>query len=331
MEAPDQAMATSVAPLSTAKSDNDDENRVVDGLERDASKGPLHLADTELRASIEAATLMMSPLAALSKAKGKKEEGDNSGASSNEGNGGNGNNSENSAALSFGNNSLAFNFDSEGNSGNSDSDDNRQTDRGKDATANQPQMQWRVSSSEETQTDSSQAKSTEALTTDSETKPPQENPSSDQLNRARQAEEEENAGYNTDDEGVGVSYEEKMRATHESSSAPESPVRSTNVAPMLTGSSSVCSTTETMDGAASQSSKRRKTKHQPEFETDAKREERNAREKERSFRIKERINELRECLSQGGVAIPKGTKSSVLVEAANYIRMLQEYQYRSEM
>ena len=64
---------------------------------------------------------------------------------------------------------------------------------------------------------------------------------------------------------------------------------------------------------------------------DMKREERNAREKERSFRISKQINELRNLLSSGGVIVPKGTKSSVLTEAANYIRMLQQHQYRSEM
>jgi hypothetical protein len=64
---------------------------------------------------------------------------------------------------------------------------------------------------------------------------------------------------------------------------------------------------------------------------DMKREERNAREKERSFRISRQISELRGLLSSGGVIVPKGTKSSVLTEAANYIRMLQQHQYRSEM
>jgi len=62
-----------------------------------------------------------------------------------------------------------------------------------------------------------------------------------------------------------------------------------------------------------------------------KREERNLREKERSLRISEQINELRDLLMNGGVVIPKGTKSSVLTEAANYIRLLQQHQYRSEM
>ena len=62
-----------------------------------------------------------------------------------------------------------------------------------------------------------------------------------------------------------------------------------------------------------------------------KREERNAREKERSFRISKQINELRDLLSTGGVIVAKGTKSSVLTEAANYIRMLQQHQYRAEL
>lgn len=62
-----------------------------------------------------------------------------------------------------------------------------------------------------------------------------------------------------------------------------------------------------------------------------KREERNQREKERSFRISKQITDLRNLLSNGGIVVPKGTKSSVLTEAANYIRMLQQHQYRSEM
>lgn len=62
-----------------------------------------------------------------------------------------------------------------------------------------------------------------------------------------------------------------------------------------------------------------------------KREERNQREKERSLRISKQITELRSLLASGGVVVPKGTKNSVLTEAANYIRMLQQHQYRSEM
>jgi PAS domain-containing protein len=62
-----------------------------------------------------------------------------------------------------------------------------------------------------------------------------------------------------------------------------------------------------------------------------KREERNAREKERSYRITSQINELRALLSTGGVIVPKGTKNAVLTEAANYIRALQQQQYKSEI
>jgi len=64
---------------------------------------------------------------------------------------------------------------------------------------------------------------------------------------------------------------------------------------------------------------------------ESKREERNAREKERSYRIASQINELRNLLSTGGVIVPKGTKNAVLTEAANYIRMLQQHQYKSEI
>ena len=62
-----------------------------------------------------------------------------------------------------------------------------------------------------------------------------------------------------------------------------------------------------------------------------KREERNAREKERSCRIAQQIDDLRGLLSRGGVIVAKGTKSSVLQEAANYIEVLQRQQYQWEM
>ena len=62
-----------------------------------------------------------------------------------------------------------------------------------------------------------------------------------------------------------------------------------------------------------------------------KREERNAREKERSCRIAKQIDELRSLLSRGGVIVAKGTKSSVLAEAANYINLLQQQQVQWEM
>lgn len=71
--------------------------------------------------------------------------------------------------------------------------------------------------------------------------------------------------------------------------------------------------------------------HKKSKKKNMKREERNAREKERSYRISKKINELRTLLSNGGVIVPKGTKSSVLTEAVNYIRMLESYLRRSEM
>lgn len=77
--------------------------------------------------------------------------------------------------------------------------------------------------------------------------------------------------------------------------------------------------------------KKRSTSKKDPALNEMKREERNQREKERSFRISKQITELRDLLSTGGVAITKGTKSSVLTEAANYIRILQQRQYRSEM
>ena len=62
-----------------------------------------------------------------------------------------------------------------------------------------------------------------------------------------------------------------------------------------------------------------------------KRKERNAREKERSCRIARQIDDLRALLSRGGVVVSKGTKSSVLAEAANYINLLQQQQVQWEM
>ncbi len=61
-----------------------------------------------------------------------------------------------------------------------------------------------------------------------------------------------------------------------------------------------------------------------------KRKERNAREKERSCRITRQIDDLRALLTRGGVIVNKGTKSSVLSEAANYISMLQQQQVQWE-
>lgn len=125
--------------------------------------------------------------------------------------------------------------------------------------------------------------------------------------KAQDNNDNDSGGYNSDDEGraadtlstAKLPNENKPDATASSASAVES---------------------------GSQKGGRKKKRVD-----DTKREERNAREKERSFRISRQINELRNLLSSGGVIVPKGTKSSVLTEAANYIRMLQQHQYRSEM
>lgn len=72
-------------------------------------------------------------------------------------------------------------------------------------------------------------------------------------------------------------------------------------------------------------------KSHPATQDPTKRQERNAREKERSCRIAKQIDDLRSLLSRGGVVVAKGTKSSVLAEAANYINVLQQQQVQWEM
>lgn len=79
------------------------------------------------------------------------------------------------------------------------------------------------------------------------------------------------------------------------------------------------------DGMGDMSNKKKKPL------THERREDRNLREKERSLKITQQIHELRGLLSMGGVIVPKGTKSTILTEAANYIRILQQQAYRLEM
>jgi hypothetical protein len=59
--------------------------------------------------------------------------------------------------------------------------------------------------------------------------------------------------------------------------------------------------------------------------------ERNQREKERSNRIASQVDTLRCLLQRGGLYIPKNTKSTVLTEASNYIRTLQDRQQLMSM
>jgi PAS domain S-box-containing protein len=87
---------------------------------------------------------------------------------------------------------------------------------------------------------------------------------------------------------------------------------------------------DTADGSLQASSSGASNKKKKPL-TDERREERNMREKERSLKITQQIHELRNLLSSGGVIVPKGTKSTILTEAANYIRLLQQQQHRSEL
>lgn len=143
-------------------------------------------------------------------------------------------------------------------------------------------------------------------------------------------EDQDTGGYNSEADG-----EHTVSARRSTRSATSSAVvtrSSKRPAPTQTPSKS--SNLESMAADAPtvrQSGGGRAKKKAKKALDDTKREERNAREKERSYRISKQINELRNLLSSGGVIVPKGTKSSVLTEAANYIRMLQQHQYRSEM
>ena len=134
--------------------------------------------------------------------------------------------------------------------------------------------------------------------------------------------DDDSGGYNTDDdEGGKVSSKSSSdRSLPKVAAATSSKSLSTSTGQEKEAEAS------SIQGEGSKGGGKKKKKLD-----EGKREERNAREKERSFRIAKQINELRGLLSSGGVIVPKGTKSSVLTEAANYIRMLQQHQYRSEM
>jgi hypothetical protein len=132
------------------------------------------------------------------------------------------------------------------------------------------------------------------------------------------ADNDSSNGYNSDDEGKAGAQDNDGEPANRDDGNDEDDDAMDDLHSGDKGSSSDC-------GGGQKGSRKKKKLD------DMKREERNAREKERSFRISRQINELRNLLSTGGVIVPKGTKSSVLTEAANYIRMLQQHQYRSEM
>jgi len=252
--------------------------------------------------------------------------------------GGSGNNSDNSALISIGNTSFGFNFDSEegtmnnsprnsnSNSEEGDSDEGpgkaRGTKRGNgntDVKKTQPNPKQTPSlkpatvisgSDTSTTNNSSHNDAAEAAVAylqsiANETGKAAENDSSSTQGAKRKAQENadnDSGGYNTDDEGKAMHGHQGSQDGTASGSA------------------------DSDAGGEGQKGPRKKKRLD-----EMKREERNAREKERSFRISRQISELRGLLSSGGVIVPKGTKSSVLTEAANYIRLLQQHQYRSEI
>ena len=266
-----------------------------------------------------------------------------------------GSNSEDSALVSLGNTSFGFNFDSEEQNSEEDVEDSKPPATSKAhqglraPSAREPQPLLKPSgypltaSSLSNLASVSDAKSTSATTTTTEgnSRQPQVTESStapsvsassnssgsrgntkqtttqqprwqqqhQQQQRKRKSSDNESGGYNSDDDDE--------EADDKASS-------NDNPAPMMIGSSAASTISSSMDQSKDRPSKKKKA-------NDKKREERNAREKERSLRISQQINDLRGLLSNGGVVVPKGTKSSVLTEAASYIRMLQQHQYRSEM
>lgn len=149
--------------------------------------------------------------------------------------------------------------------------------------------------------------------------------------RQNRQDNESKSGYNTDDEGASGFKRGSQKYTFPPGTSISEVTNSQdgNIQDDDNGGDGTSSVTpsQTSTNADANDGRPRKKKRFDE----KKREERNAREKERSFRISTQINELRDLLSSGGIIVPKGTKSSVLTEAANYIRMLQQHQYRSEL
>mmetsp|Transcript_65882 Transcript_65882/g.129627 ORF Transcript_65882/g.129627 Transcript_65882/m.129627 type:complete len:519 (-) Transcript_65882:11-1567(-) len=267
--------------------------------------------------------------------KGLSEKSSDSGGSNC---GGSGNNSDNSALISIGNTSFGFNFDSEeGTMNNSPRNSNSNSEEGdSDEGPGKPKSRVPPKSKAGTMTTNihsakletviSPAKvssGSDASTTNTSTHNDAaaeavaslqsianeankacENDSSGKQNFKRKAQgsvDNDSGGYNSDDESKNTQ-----------------------------GRLASCQD-DTASRSADSDSGGQKGSRKKKRLGDMKREERNAREKERSFRISRQINELRSLLSSGGVIVPKGTKSSVLTEAANYIRMLQQHQYRSEI
>lgn len=235
-----------------------------------------------------------------------------------------GNNSDNSALVSLGNNSFGFNFDSEeGMSNNSkeaqnDSDDGNVSREKVPAAAVSSKVgsnQGTTSATEPSTSDSSNTKNLDS-----------------KVSSLSAASDSQNLEQNDAAENAVASLESIVRSFPQESLAPPTAPASTadnerkrKEPPNVAVDSKPPPSEQTSDSSAKRGRRNKKPLN------DMKREERNQREKERSFRISKQITELRNLLATGGIMVPKGTKSSVLTEAANYIRMLQQHQYKSEM
>lgn len=238
----------------------------------------------------------------------------------------NGNNSDNSG-FSLGNNSFGFNFDSEeGNpspenseaDGKSDEDnvgDNAPLATGPSGLTRHPtttsavpnQNQYHLNVAETSKSTNAQNfKNVQTVTAKQSVK--------------RKASSDTSNGYKSDDEESRSPTNSAAPNMSSSSSIKVEPGQDFDAAQSVNSKSS----SHDQESAGRPRSKKKKL-------DDMKREERNAREKERSYRITSQINELRNLLSSGGVIVPKGTKNAVLTEAANYIRILQQQQYKSEI
>lgn len=230
-----------------------------------------------------------------------------------------GNNSDNSALVSLGNTSFGFNFDSEEgmsndskegqNDSNEDSDPGQSDSKPRAVTSSNSVKRERPKYVSESDTLRS---SISSLTNSSKT----DNP-------AEQSEAAANAVANL--ATIAGSYN-KLESSQQQTQLKR---KSTDDGESSEGYNTDDDEKKPQKKASAEGkgAKSRKKKRMD----DQRREERNQREKERSFRISKQITEIRNLLSSGGVVVPKGTKSSVLTEAANYIRMLQQHQYRSEM
>lgn len=272
-----------------------------------------------------------------SRTKGNSESGSSNG----------GDHSDNSALVSLGNTSFGFNFDSEegcsNNSKEGQNDSNEDSDGNVKAPAvscsstsankkrnnsNNPQQKQATGSSEGGGSGASdgQKSTTSSLSSSTNSKP---------YNTKEQNEAAANAVANL--ASIARSYPKNSQQTSDTAKAIglrdalERKRKAENDKDADSGGYNT-DDDEGGDGMENTSSKGgAKSRKMKREETGHKREERNQREKERSFRISKQITDLRNLLSSGGVVVPKGTKSSVLTEAANYIRMLQQHQYRSEM